>query len=34
LVSLVAFTIVGDRDTELDLLVDPVKLARVRPRGA
>jgi len=34
LVSLVAFTIVGDRVTELDLLVDPVKLARVRPRGA
>ena len=34
LVSLVAFTIVGDRVTELDLLVDPVKLARVRPQGA
>jgi RNA polymerase sigma factor (sigma-70 family) len=29
-VSLVAFTIVGDRVTELDLLVDPVKLQRVR----
>ena len=32
LVSLVAFTIVGDRVTEMDLLVDPVKLARVRQR--
>ena len=29
-VSLVAFTIVGDRVTEMDLLVDPVKLERVR----
>ena len=34
LVSLVAFTIVGDHVTEMDLLVDPVKLARVRPQGA
>jgi len=31
--SLVAFTIVGDRVTEMDLLVDPVKLARVNVRG-
>ena len=29
-VSLVAFTIVGGRVTEMDLLVDPVKLERVR----
>ena len=28
--SLVAFTIVGDRVTEMDLLVDPVKLRGVR----
>jgi RNA polymerase sigma-70 factor (ECF subfamily) len=28
--SLVAFTIVGDRVTEMDLLVDPVKLSKVR----
>ena len=28
--ALVAFTIVGDRVTEMDLLVDPVKLERVR----
>jgi RNA polymerase sigma factor (sigma-70 family) len=33
-VSLVAFTIVGDRVTEMDLLVDPVKLQRVEVRGA
>ena len=33
-VSLVAFTIVGDRVTEMDLLVDPVKLRQVRVRGA
>jgi RNA polymerase sigma factor (sigma-70 family) len=33
-VSLVAFTIVGDRVTEMDLLVDPVKLQRVRVPGA
>ena len=32
-VSLVAFTIVGDRVTEVDLLVDPVKLERVLVRG-
>src|SRR3984885_7064705 len=33
-VSLVAFTIVGDRVTEMDLLLDPVKLQRVRdPNG-
>ncbi len=31
-VSLVAFTIVGGRVTEMDLLVDPVKLRRVRVR--
>ena len=31
-VSLVAFTIVGDRVTEMDLLVDPVKLQHVRLR--
>jgi RNA polymerase sigma-70 factor (ECF subfamily) len=29
-VALVAFTIVGDRVTEMDLLVDPVRLERVR----
>jgi RNA polymerase sigma-70 factor, ECF subfamily len=29
-VSVVAFTIVGDRVTEMDLLADPVKLGRVR----
>jgi hypothetical protein len=29
-VSVVAFTIVGDRVTEMDLLVDPDKLRRVR----
>jgi len=34
LVSLVAFTIVGDRVTEMDLLVDPVKLQHVRVGGA
>ncbi|MGH2883238.1 MAG: sigma-70 family RNA polymerase sigma factor [Solirubrobacteraceae bacterium] len=34
LVSLVAFTIVGDRVTEMDLLVDPVKLGHVRVPGA
>jgi len=34
LVSLVAFTIVGDRVTEMDLLVDPVKLRNVQVRGA
>jgi len=33
-VSVVAFTIVGDRVTEMDLLVDPVKLQGVRIRGA
>ncbi|MGO9892150.1 MAG: sigma-70 family RNA polymerase sigma factor [Solirubrobacteraceae bacterium] len=33
-VSLVAFTIVGDRVTEMDLLVDPVKLRNVQLRGA
>ncbi len=33
-VSLVAFTIVGDRVTEMDLLVDPVKLQHVRVPGA
>ena len=32
-VSLVAFTVVGDRVTEMDLLVDPVKLQRVRLQG-
>ncbi|HEY1518499.1 MAG TPA: RNA polymerase sigma factor SigJ [Solirubrobacteraceae bacterium] len=32
--ALVGFTIVGDRVTELDLLVDPVKLERVRVQGA
>lgn len=32
-VSLVAFTIVGDRVTEMDLLVDPVKLQHVRLQG-
>jgi RNA polymerase sigma factor (sigma-70 family) len=32
--SLVAFTIVGDRVTEMNLLVDPVKLQHVRVRGA
>jgi len=32
--SLVAFTIVGDRVTEMDLLVDPVKLQAVRVQGA
>jgi RNA polymerase sigma factor (sigma-70 family) len=32
-VSLVAFTIVGDRVTEMDLLVDPVKLRHVRVQG-
>jgi len=32
-VSLVAFTIVGDRVTEMDLLIDPVKLEHVRIRG-
>jgi RNA polymerase sigma-70 factor (ECF subfamily) len=32
-VSLVAFTIVGDRVTEVDLLVDPVKLEHVRVQG-
>jgi len=31
--SLVAFTIVGDRVTGMDLLVDPAKLARVQVRG-
>ena len=29
-VSVVAFTIVGDRVTEMDLLVDPVKLRGAR----
>lgn len=33
-VSLVAFTIVGDRVTEMDLLVDPDRLERVRVRDA
>ena len=33
-IALVAFTIVGDRVTELDLLVDPVKLERVRVQRA
>jgi RNA polymerase sigma factor (sigma-70 family) len=33
-VSLVAFTIVGGRVTEMDLLVDPVKLQHVRVQGA
>jgi RNA polymerase sigma factor (sigma-70 family) len=33
-VSIVAFTIVGDRVTEMDLLVDPVKLQHVQLRGA
>jgi RNA polymerase sigma-70 factor (ECF subfamily) len=33
-VSVVAFTIVGDRVTEMDLLVDPVKLRGVRVLGA
>jgi RNA polymerase sigma factor (sigma-70 family) len=33
-VSLVAFTIVGDRVTEMDLLVDPVKLQNVRLQDA
>ena len=33
-VSVVAFTIVGDRVTEMDLLVDPVKLRNVQVRGA
>jgi len=33
-VSLVAFTIVGARVTEMDLLVDPVKLRNVQVRGA
>ncbi len=33
-VSVVAFTIVGDRVTEMDLLVDPVKLQNVQVRGA
>ncbi len=33
-VSVVAFTIVGDRVTEMDLLVDPVKLRNVLVRGA
>jgi hypothetical protein len=28
--ALVAFTIVGERVTEMDLLVDPVRLERVR----
>jgi RNA polymerase sigma-70 factor (ECF subfamily) len=32
-VSVVAFTIVADRVTEMDLLVDPVKLQNVRVRG-
>ena len=31
--SVVAFTIVGDRVTQMDLLVDPAKLARVHVRG-
>jgi len=33
-VSLVSFTIVGNRVTEMDLLVDPVKLQHVQVRGA
>ena len=33
-VSVVAFTIVGDRVTEMDLLVDPIKLQNVQVRGA
>ena len=33
-VSLVAFTIVGNRVTEMDLLLDPVKLQRVRDPNA
>ncbi|HUA72218.1 MAG TPA: RNA polymerase sigma factor SigJ [Solirubrobacteraceae bacterium] len=33
-VSIVAFTIVGDRVTELDLLVDPAKLEHVRVQDA
>jgi RNA polymerase sigma factor (sigma-70 family) len=33
-VSLVAFTIVGGRVTEMDLLVDPAKLRHVRVQGA
>ena len=33
-IALVAFTIAGDRVTELDLLVDPVKLERVRVQRA
>jgi len=33
-VSVVAFTIVGDRVTAMDLLVDPDKLQNVRVRGA
>jgi len=33
-VSIVAFTIVGDRVTEMDLLVDPAKLQHVRVQGA
>jgi RNA polymerase sigma-70 factor (ECF subfamily) len=32
--SVVAFTIVGARVTEMDLLVDPVKLSKVRPPAA
>jgi RNA polymerase sigma-70 factor (ECF subfamily) len=32
-VSLVAFTIVGDRVTQMNLLVDPVKLQHVRLQG-
>jgi RNA polymerase sigma-70 factor (ECF subfamily) len=32
-VSVVAFTVVGGRVTEMDLLVDPVKLQNVRVRG-
>jgi RNA polymerase sigma factor (sigma-70 family) len=32
--SVVAFTIVGDRVTAMDLLVDPVKLGNVRVQGA
>jgi len=32
--ALVAFTIVGDRVTEMNLLVDPVRLERVRVPGA
>jgi len=33
LVSVVAMTVVGGRVTQLDLLVDPVRLARVQVRG-